>query len=147
MEWSCYSCRKDHCSKHGIQASLRSFDNNSEYLEAAICEMAKHMRITYIKIHGYHEVATTNSKGESTSKYLDDFRFQMNMRSWFWPNRTSMPSPMQICTVEHGEKTQRGPIRKHRAPRFQKGAASATATPTLKEWCHRYCASSTDNKV
>lgn len=56
-------------------------------------------------------------------------------------NGNPIMQPMELRTVENGEKVHRGGFMKARAPGYTKELEVGSTKPTLKEWCHRYCAS------
>lgn len=127
----------------------RNTDNSPDALEQVIREMARHAPTPYIQIIGTHTERRRDRDGKgSKSEQITDFRILVNMRNYLWPNfDVHATNSVELRTVENGEKTYRGTLLKTRAPGYNAELEVGDARPDLKEWCHRYCASATNNRM
>jgi hypothetical protein len=118
------------------------YDTDPEYLEQGIDDMVKVPPTPLIYIIGTHKETTRNGDKKET-KEITDFRIVLNLQDYIWPSawEEGHDIPMRFSTVTNGEKTYRGTILKKRAPGFKQDIEIGSEAPTLREWCHRYCAS------
>jgi hypothetical protein len=116
-------------------------DNDPDALEQRICHAGNDMPTPYIYIMGTHK-ETVKRGDKKETHHVTDFRIVVNIQRYINPvHGTSYIPSVAITTVENGEKTHRGTILKCRAPGAKQDIEVGTPKPTLKEWCHRYCAS------
>lgn len=106
-----------------------------------------------IYIIGSHKETTRNSDGKKEVKDKQDFRIVISMQDYLWQGDFNavflgtVPREMRLSTVSNGEKTYRGSFMKKRAPGFKQDIEVGEEAPSLKEWCHRYCASAWKMRV
>lgn len=116
-------------------------DNDPQALLFAVNGFAYEAPTPYIYIMGTHR--ETIKKGDKKeTKDITDFRIVINMQRYLRPNFNDRETrSVSVKTVENGVKTHRGTILKTRAPCSQQSIEVGNTTPTLEEWCHRFCAS------
>ncbi|KAJ4223430.1 hypothetical protein NW759_006064 [Fusarium solani] len=123
-------------------------DADPQFLGSWIKLMARLPPSPYIHIVGTHKETKRDKDGKKSREDVTDFRIMVSLRNYLWPNfNPDGPNEMKLLTAEGGEKTYRGTILKKRAPGVKGDIEVGHAKPTLKEWCHRYCANATGTKV
>ncbi|RGP79898.1 hypothetical protein FLONG3_1969 [Fusarium longipes] len=123
-------------------------DADPEFLDGWVRMMAKHPPTPYIHITGTHKETKRDSDGKSKREEVTDFRIMVNMQNYLWPNfNVGVLTSTKLETVEPGQKTYRGTVLKKRQKGTKGGIEVGHAKPSLKEWCHRYCAKATGTKV
>jgi hypothetical protein len=123
-------------------------DADPQFLENWVRFMAKYPPSPYIHITGTHSESKRDNDGKTKREQVTDFRIMINLQNYLWPNfEFQNYNSTKLTTVEPGQKTYRGTVLKKR----QKGAKGDLEVghykPSLKEWCHRYCAKATGTKV
>jgi hypothetical protein len=122
------------------------YDSDPEYLEQGVLNFVKVPPNPLIYILGTHkESAHNHTNNKRETKEVTDFRLVLNLQEYLWQGRWEgeAQTPMLLSTASNGEKTYRGSFRKTRAPGAKQDIeVGGEAAPTLREWCHRYCASS-----
>ncbi|KAF2871977.1 hypothetical protein BDV95DRAFT_492672 [Massariosphaeria phaeospora] len=117
------------------------YDVDPGYLEEGIRSFAFQAPSPLVYIIGTHH--ETVKKGDKKEKQeVMDFRIVVHLQQYL--RRDFQPQDswhMNLVTVENGEKTHRGTILKKRAPGFKQDIEVGAQKPSLAEWCHRYCAS------
>lgn len=123
-------------------------DADPQFLEEWVRLMAKYPPSPYIHITGTHSESKRDNDGKTKREEVTDFKIMVNLQNYLWPN--FVPNTFhstKLTTAEPGQKTYRGTVLKKR----QKGAKGDIEVghdkPSLKEWCHRYCAKATGTKV
>ncbi|EDU51468.1 hypothetical protein PtrSN002B_000606 [Pyrenophora tritici-repentis] len=118
------------------------YDTSPEALEYEIRKYANTAPIPLIYIMGTHKETIKHGDKKET-RLITDFRLAINMSLYLRKNfNDEDTSTMSLTTVDNTEKTHRGTILKSRAPGFKQDIEiSGGNKPSLKEWCHRYCAS------
>lgn len=117
------------------------YDSDPVFLESALRTFASSAPVPFIYIMGTHKETTKRGDKKETHD-ITDFRIVLNISSYLHPNfATSDTSSMTLVPVSNGTKTHRGTILKTRAPGAKQDIELSTPTPTLTEWCHRFCAS------
>lgn len=123
-------------------------DTDPQYLQEWVEYMSRQAPSPYIDIVGTHSEQRRESDGKKKRVEVTDFRISINLRNYLWPNfRVNDPTMMQLRTVDNGEKTWRGTVFKKRAPGATGNIEVGEIKPTLEEWCHRYCASSSKTRM
>lgn len=125
-----------------------AYDIDPTQLEEAVKSYANIAPVPLVYIMGTHkETVKKNDKRETQE--VTDFRIVLNLRRYIHPNfEESNTGNMSLTTVSNSEKTHRGTILKQRAPGAKQDIEISSAPPpTLKEWCHRYCASSRSLRI
>ena len=110
------------------------YDTDPAFLEDSIRSLADDGPYPLVYILGMHK-ETVRSGDKKETKDVVDFRLVMDLRQYL------SHSDMTLKTVENSEKTYRGSVTKCRAPGYKQDIEVGDASPGLKEWCHRYCAS------
>ncbi|KAI4225186.1 MAG: hypothetical protein L6R36_004090 [Xanthoria steineri] len=93
-----------------------------------------------VRLVGTHTETRRRDKKDETTK-ITDFDIAVPLNSLFaheWA-RTKI--------VENSQKAYRGGIWKQLDPRVKAHPEAAATTPSLQEWCHRFCASSASAKL
>lgn len=126
------------------------YDTDPEYLEQGVRNLAKEPPNPLVYIMGTHK-ETTRRGDKKETREVTDFRIVLNLRSYVWAGweayrwEHQWPGdeavPVRFTTAANGEKTYRGSFMKKRAPGFKQDIEVGTESPSLREWCHRYCAS------
>lgn len=118
-------------------------DNDPVLLEKTIRANARIPPVQYIYIMGTHRETIRRGDRRETSE-ITDFRIVLNLSPYLHPNfDPTDTSTVALATVENDEKVYRGTMLPQRAPRStQHMEGSHAPKPTLAEWAHRYCASS-----
>lgn len=120
------------------------YDHDPAYLEKGIRDFARNPPNPMVYIMGTHQETTRHRTSDKREKKtVTDFRIAISLQQYLGNEFTSgRASSMRLETVQNGEKTYRGTVFKTRAPGATQDIEVGTPPPTLKEWCHRYCASS-----
>ena len=124
------------------------YDTDPASLEEALRHWATTAPVPLIYIMGTHK-ETTKRGDKKETRDITDFRVILNISHYLHPNFSpSDISPMSLVTASNGEKTHRGTILKARAPGYKQDLEVGGApAPTLKEWTHRFCASSSPLRI
>jgi hypothetical protein len=130
------------CETHDLMNTRH--DTDPDFLEAEIRAFARVPPFPLIYIMGSHK--ETTKRGDKTeTRNVTDFRIVLNLRQYLvqghWETDT------QLVTATNGENTYRGSFMKKRAPGFKQNIEVGSPEPTLREWCHRYCASSSSLRI
>ncbi|KAI8937313.1 hypothetical protein NX059_006520 [Plenodomus lindquistii] len=129
------------CSTQTLIDPLLDYD--PALLEKTIRANAQTAPVQYIYILGTHrETVKRGDKKETTD--VTDFRLVLNISHYLRPNfNADDTSSMFLDTADNTTKTYRGGIMRSRAPGVTQDIEIGGAPkPSLKEWTHRYCASS-----
>ncbi|KAM0444921.1 hypothetical protein ACHAQK_002454 [Fusarium lateritium] len=123
-------------------------DADPGYLEEWIRIMARFPPSPYIHITGTHRETRRDKDGKSKVEEVTDFRIMVSLQNYLWPNFIrGVLGATSLATAESGEKTYRGTVFKTRQDGVKGDIEVGHTKPTLKEWCHRYCAKATGTKV
>lgn len=128
----------------GIEYYLdRRLDTDPVFL----AEHLKHLAILpprpHVHIRGVHSERVRKQDGKHENKDVVDFDLQLELTHLLYEDITSQqPFLRQTNTVGNFEKVRRGTVFATRAPGFGgSGASPEEGTPSMEEWCHRFCAS------
>ncbi|KAK3995279.1 hypothetical protein QBC44DRAFT_30114 [Cladorrhinum sp. PSN332] len=122
------------------------FEDRPEELQRQINISSSQPPRQYVRVLGTH-TATVNDNGKQKKETVTDFDVQVELTPYLYSNAATRESWSEVRTVENNEKAHRGTIFKKRAPGAKQDIEiNTTAKPTLREWCHRYCASSASVK-
>ncbi|UPX14566.1 uncharacterized protein EKO05_0005044 [Ascochyta rabiei] len=123
------------------------YDSDPVFLEAALHSFAATAPVPLIYIMGSHKETTKRGDKRETHD-ITDFRIVLNISPYLHPNFSAADtSTMNLVTASNGEKTHRGTILKKRAPGVVQDIELSTPAPTLTEWCHRFCASTSALRI
>jgi hypothetical protein len=123
------------------------YDTDPVFLEDALRSFASSAPVPLIYIMGTHKETTKRGDKKETHD-VTDFRIVLNISSYIHPNFSATDSSsMSLVTALNGEKTHRGTILKKRAPGVVQDIEVGTQAPTLTEWCHRFCASTSALRI
>lgn len=118
------------------------FEERPEQLMAQINTSASIPPRAHVRVLGTHS-AMVDEGGKKKKKTITDFDVLVEVTPYLFSDATRKISLMEVRTVENSEKAHRGTIFKKRAPGSKQDIEILEVPkPTLKEWCHRYCASS-----
>jgi len=121
-----------------------SFDD-PKILEQQILALAKMPPRPYVHIRGTHTRVVRDSKGKTERKTIIDFDIKIDLTPYLFRNAARGEAWTEICTPENWSKVHRGTILKKTAPGARAGISledGGGPKPELREWCHRFCASS-----
>ena len=123
------------------------YDSDPVFLETALRSFASTAPVPLIYIMGTHKETTKRGDKKETHD-VTDFRIVLNISSYLHPNFSpSDTSTMNLATASNGEKTHRGTVLKKRAPGAKQDIEVGSPSPTLTEWCHRFCASTSPLRI
>jgi hypothetical protein len=123
-------------------------DADPEFLEEWVNMMARYPPTPYIDIRGTHQEMKRDNNGKDKRETVTDFRIMVNMQNYLWPNFVPGNfTTTKLETAEPGQKTYRGTVLKKREKGSKGGIEVGQNKPTLKEWCHRYCAKAHGTKI
>lgn len=125
----------------------QQLDQDPEALERWICRQAAVAPQPCVKILGTH-TETRREKNENKRQTVTDFDVEIDLAPYLFSDATHRISWRRINTADNGKKTRRGTVLAKRAPGFKQDIEVGGAEkPTLREWCHRYCASAAGLKA
>jgi hypothetical protein len=129
------------CETTNVMNPLYTTDPGA--LEEAIVRFSRLAPIPLVYIMGTHK-ETVKKGDKKETKHITDFRIVVNLQRYLRRDFVEDDTThMSLSTVSNGEKTHRGTILKHRAPGAKQDIEIGGAEkPSLTEWCHRFCASS-----
>ncbi len=96
----------------------------------------------HVQVKGTHQ-ETVDRKGKKERTTATDFDVQVDLTPYLYSDATNRVSWRELRTVDNGDSTRRGTVFRCRAPGSAQGieVGISDAKPTLREWCHLYCAS------
>lgn len=118
-------------------------DTNPVFLQQQLAILAESPPRPLCHVRGTHtETRRRNDKEEQET--IVDFDVEVELTGLLYTNPVTGDSWRTLTTVGNFEKVRRGTVLARRAPGFggSGGQAAESGTPTVEEWCHRYCASS-----
>ncbi|KAJ6779739.1 hypothetical protein PWT90_02082 [Aphanocladium album] len=97
-------------------------------------------------VRGTHtETRRRDNNDKEEQETVVDFDVEVELTAVLYTNARTGESWKRLTTVGNLEKVRRGTVLAKRAPGFGGssggGQAAESGTPTVEEWCHRYCAS------
>jgi hypothetical protein len=145
----------------------KRLDSDPVYLEHTLAHLALFPPRPYARVVGTHTetTTTTHSAGSSThssrhghghghhhrtesrtsTQTITDFDVRVDLTPFLYRNINRHEAWRTVRPVGNFDKVRRGTVFATRAPGFGgSGAANdggEDGTPSLREWCHRYCAS------
>ncbi|RGP69621.1 hypothetical protein FSPOR_4726 [Fusarium sporotrichioides] len=123
-------------------------DADPGFLEEWVTMMSRYPPSPYIHIIGTHQETRRDKDGKSKREEVTDFRIMINMQNYLWPNFVpGVFTHTKLETAEPGQKTYRGTVLKKRQKGSKGDIEVGQHKPSLKEWCHRYCAKATGTKI
>jgi hypothetical protein len=113
------------------------YDIDPEFLDAAVRRWAAVPPVKTIEIKGTHTQTTKSSNNKTEKETIVDFHLKLRLTEYLFthPGRSAWH---ELDLVDNGSKTYRGTVFRTNGERVS--ADLERAKPTLKEWCHRYCA-------
>lgn len=136
-------------AKDGITYYIDNrLDTDPMFLYDQLVILAQYPPRPICRIRGTH-TETIRKGDKDENQTVVDFDLEIDLTSLLYahtPTAAQQQSQPQkkITTVGNFEKVHRGTVFATRAPGFggsSGGANAETGTPSLTEWCHRYCAS------
>ncbi|KAF1814681.1 hypothetical protein P152DRAFT_228948 [Eremomyces bilateralis CBS 781.70] len=117
-------------------------DADPAFLERAVNRWAKTPPRPFVQLRGTHkEHKETKDNGKKRVDVVD-FDIKIDLTPYLYTDPKCDRAWTSMRTVENTEKTHRGTVwRKRGAGAKQDIEVGGSAKPSLKEWCHRYCAS------
>ncbi|KAF6819093.1 hypothetical protein CSOJ01_01478 [Colletotrichum sojae] len=136
--------RKDASTGAEIHISRR-LDTDPAYLESHITSLAQAPPRLYARIEGTHTEHVRRRDDKTESKTVHDFDLRIDMTPFLYRNIGARQSWREVRSADNFQKVRRGTVFPTRAPGFggssAGGVTEGVQPPTLREWCHRYCAS------
>ncbi|KAI0097331.1 hypothetical protein GGR51DRAFT_541403 [Nemania sp. FL0031] len=128
---------------NGAQAWVAKSIEDPNALERYIRQLSGIPPRPYIKIVGTHTETTRDSKGKHEKNTVTDFDVTVELTPYLFADAQYRKSWSELRTVDNSEKVHRGTILAKRGEGSNQSIeVGADAKPTLKEWCHRFAASS-----
>jgi hypothetical protein len=128
-------------------------DTDAGFLEERVHQFSRVPPSPLVYIYGSHKETVRDGDKKKVNEVCD-FRIVLNLQQYLWATENGgrflypgedglveAPTSMRLSTVLNGEKTYRGSFIKKRAPGFKQDIEVGAESPSLREWCHRYCAS------
>ncbi|KAK1966635.1 hypothetical protein LY78DRAFT_680802 [Colletotrichum sublineola] len=143
--------RKDPVTGAEIHTSRR-LDTDPTFFESHITALAELPPRPYVRVRGTHTESVRKRDDKTESKTVVDFDVRLDLTPFLYRDIAARRSWRELRTVDNFQKVCRGTVFPTRAPGFGGSSSSADITgsgsaadrnrqPTLREWCHRYCAS------
>jgi hypothetical protein len=127
-----------HTSKTGsVCVTDTLYDTDPEYLATSVQQWAAVPPIKMVDIKGTHTHSKSTGKNKTEKETIVDFHLRLRLTEYLFthPGRSAWH---ELDLVDNGTKAHRGTVFKTKGERI--AADLERAKPTLKEWCHRYCA-------
>ena len=124
-------------SSKGIDIVINNLmDTDPHFLENTIRRASQVPPAKLIHIVGTHK-QTTKVNGKNDVTIITDFDLKLRLTEYLFthPGRSAWK---ELRTVENTDKTYRGTIFKKIVKSDE--ASIESGKPSLREWCHRYCA-------
>ncbi|TQV94848.1 ABC transporter [Cordyceps javanica] len=123
----------------------RRLDTDPAFLQRQLEILAESPPRPLCHVRGTH--TETRRRGDKEEQEtVVDFDVEVELTGLLYTDARTGASWRQLTAVGNLEKVRRGTVLAKRAPGFGgSGGGSGqaeTGTPTVQEWCHRYCASS-----
>ena len=142
-----------HCDKKGSTSTWLSptLTNDPSLLQKFVNHQKRVTPEAYIQIRGEHY----ESKGQGKDKKKEtkvDFDIKLNVSSTIKPGEArdqegrTVVTESRIVTAGNDTKTYRGTVLKTTHKKKRPDLEGAPEKPTLEEWCHLFCASSSKLK-
>ncbi|EGX97255.1 hypothetical protein CCM_01915 [Cordyceps militaris CM01] len=121
----------------------RRLDTDPVFLQQQLEILAENPPRPLCNVRGTH-TATRRRDDKEEQHTVVDFDVEIELTGLLYTDARTGSSWRQLTTVGNFEKVRRGTILAKRAPGFggSGGQTAESGTPTVEEWCHRYCASS-----
>lgn len=135
--------RKDTTTGAEIHFSRR-LDTDPAYLESHITSLAQSPPRPYVRIRGTHTERVRKRDDKTENKTIVDFDVRLDLTPFLYRDISARQSWRELRTADNFQKVRRGTVFPTRAPGFggsSAGTVEDSKPPTLREWCHRYCAS------
>ncbi|KAK4217539.1 putative abc transporter protein [Rhypophila decipiens] len=121
-------------------------DKDPKLLENKVHEWAAKPPRVSVQIRGTHQ-RQVDRDGKKSRETVTDFDVSVDLTPFLFSDAANRLSWREVNTVDNITKTKRGTVFKCRAPGAKRGIElGLPEKPTLEEWCHRYCASSSGLK-
>jgi hypothetical protein len=127
-----------HTQKNGgIIVSDPLYDTDPDYLAKAVQQWAAVPPIKLVSIKGTHTHTRSTGKNKTEKETIVDFDLRLRLTEYLFthPGRSAW---RELQLVDNAAKAHRGTVFKVKGERI--AADLEQCKPTLKEWCHRYCA-------
>ncbi|KAI0401947.1 hypothetical protein F4802DRAFT_391228 [Xylaria palmicola] len=127
----------------GAQAWVARSVEEPNMLEIYIRQLSGIPPRPYARLVGTHSETTRDSKGKQEKNTVTDFDVTVDMTPYLYADAQYRRSWRELRTVYGHEKVHRGTVLARRGEGVNQSIEiGADAQPTLKEWCHRFAASS-----
>ncbi|KAF4983680.1 hypothetical protein FZEAL_967 [Fusarium zealandicum] len=124
----------------------KRLDTDAEFLEQHIKYLSKEPPRPYVRIQGIHR-ETKKSGEERRFKEVTDFDFHVELTPLLYEEMATRRSWQRILSVNNFDKVRRGTVVTSRAPGFGGSGPPEEGTPSVAQWCYRYCASKSGLKA
>ncbi|OAQ65303.1 ABC transporter [Pochonia chlamydosporia 170] len=132
-----HSFRHDETSTYFLDPRL---DRDPDFLADHIHKLSMIPPRPFVKIVGTHTEKSGDKNKET--KTITDFDIEIELTHLLYSDIRTHSAWRSLNTASNFEKVHRGTIFATRAPGFGgSGAIPEEGTPSLREWCRRYCAS------
>ncbi|KAF5005507.1 hypothetical protein FDECE_8055 [Fusarium decemcellulare] len=118
----------------------KRLDTDPDFLEQHINDLAKEPPRPYVRIQGLHRETTKRPKEDQQHKSVVDFDVHVELTPLLYEEMATQRSWQRLVAANNFDKVRRGTVTKTRAPGFGGSGPPEEGTPSVREWCHRYCA-------
>ncbi|KAF9874875.1 hypothetical protein CkaCkLH20_07569 [Colletotrichum karsti] len=123
----------------------KRLDTDPTYLESHIASLAQLPPRPYVRVRGTHSESVRKRDDKTENKTVVDFDLRLDLTPFLYRDIQARQSWRELRTADNFQKVRRGTVFPTRAPGFggssAGGVVEGSKPPTLREWCHRYCAS------
>jgi hypothetical protein len=127
----------------GIEYYLdHRLDTNPEFLAEHLAHLAVIPPRPHVHIRGVHSEQVRKSDGKSERREIVDFNLQIELTHLLYEDiQAQRPFLRENTTAGNFEKVRRGTVFPTRAPGFGGAGVAEEGTPSVEEWCSRFCRS------
>lgn len=118
-------------------------DTDPGFLQSQLAVLAESPPRPLCHVRGTHTETRRRNGDKDEQETVVDFDVEVELTAVLYTDARTGASWKRLTTVGNLDKVRRGTVLAKRAPGFGGGGghAAESGTPTVEEWCHRYCAS------
>jgi hypothetical protein len=134
---------KEVANSNNISYRIYKHLDSPDMMEEIVAQWARVAPIKLIQVVGTHTETRKDSNGKESKTQVTDFDVKMRLTEYLFthPGRSAWA---QLRTAQNEDKTYRGTVFKGRMPKpkhiSDEERVVELPQPSLKEWCHLYCA-------
>ncbi|RSL91114.1 hypothetical protein CEP52_014346 [Fusarium oligoseptatum] len=119
----------------------KRLDTDPTFLEQHVKDLAKEPPRPYVRIQGLHRESKKKSGKDREDKRVVDFDFHIDLTPLLYEEMATRRSWERLLAVNNFDKVRRGTVMTTRAPGFGGSGPPEDGTPSVTDWCERYCSS------